>query len=99
MCIKDHYPLGNQRPEISGVLNISEKLGRDSWCLIPDLLILHLAILHLAIMLCYLISQYKTCVRKLRSKKEGHKILVSLLAQSQNERDELQNNLDTLKGS
>ena len=30
MCIIDHYPLGNQRTEISGGLNISEKLGRDS---------------------------------------------------------------------
>ena len=29
MCIIDHYPLGNQRTEISGGLNISEKLG--SW--------------------------------------------------------------------
>ena len=29
MCIIDHYPLGNQRTEISGGLNISEKLGRD----------------------------------------------------------------------
>lgn len=46
-----------------------------------------------------LVTEYKTCVRKLRSKKEGHKILVSLLAQSQNERDELQNNLDTLKAA
>ena len=26
MCIIDHYPLGNQRTEISGGLNISEKL-------------------------------------------------------------------------
>ena len=34
MCIIDHYPLGNQRTEISGELNISEKLGRDSRCLI-----------------------------------------------------------------
>ena len=31
---EDHYPLGNQRTEISGVLNINEKLGRDSRCLI-----------------------------------------------------------------
>jgi len=46
-----------------------------------------------------LVTEYKTCVRKLRSKKEGHKILVSLLAQSNNERDELQNNLDTLKAA
>ena len=30
MCIIDHYPLGNQRTEISGELNISEKLGRDN---------------------------------------------------------------------
>ena len=29
MCIIDHYPLGNQRTEISGGLNISEKLGSD----------------------------------------------------------------------
>ena len=28
VCIIDHYPLGNQRTEISGALNISEKLGR-----------------------------------------------------------------------
>ena len=27
MYIIDHYPLGNQRTEISGGLNISEKLG------------------------------------------------------------------------
>ena len=26
MCIIDNYPLGNQRTEISGGLNISEKL-------------------------------------------------------------------------
>ena len=33
VCIIDHYPLGNQRTlEVSGVLNISEKLGRDSRC-------------------------------------------------------------------
>ena len=51
MCIIDHYPLGNQRTEIeiSGGLNISEKLGRDSRCLNPDFLILHLA----ALPLCY----------------------------------------------
>ena len=47
MCIIDHYPLGNQRTEISGELNISEKLGRDSRCLNPDFLILHLAALPL----------------------------------------------------
>ena len=29
MCIINHYPLGNQRNEISGGLNISEKLVRD----------------------------------------------------------------------
>ena len=49
VCIIDHYPLGNQRTEISGELNISEKLGRDSRCLNPDFLILHLA----ALPLCY----------------------------------------------
>ena len=27
VCIIDHYPLGNQRTEISGGLNINEKLG------------------------------------------------------------------------
>ena len=37
MCIIDHYPLGNQRTEISGGLNISEKLGRDSRCFIVSL--------------------------------------------------------------
>ena len=30
VCIIDHYPLGNQRTEISGGLNISEHLGRGS---------------------------------------------------------------------
>ena len=35
MCIIDHYPLGNQGTEISGGLNISEELGRDSRCLNP----------------------------------------------------------------
>ena len=49
MCIIDHYTLGNQRTEISGGLNISEKLGGDSRCLNPDFLILHLA----ALPLCY----------------------------------------------
>ena len=50
VCIIDHhYPLGNQRTEISGGLNMSEKLGRDSWCLNQDFLILHLATLPL----CY----------------------------------------------
>ena len=54
MCIIDHYPLyllGYQRTEISGGLNISEKLGRDSdsRCLNPDFLILYLA----ALPLCY----------------------------------------------
>ena len=34
MCIIDHYPLGNQRTETSGGLNISEKLGWDSLGLI-----------------------------------------------------------------
>ena len=33
---EDHYPLGTQRTEISGGLNISEKLGRDSRCLNLD---------------------------------------------------------------
>ena len=37
VCITDHYPLGNQRNEISRGLNISEKLGRDSRCLNPRL--------------------------------------------------------------
>ena len=40
MCIIDHYPLGNQRTEISGGLNISEKLGRDSRCLNSAFLIM-----------------------------------------------------------
>ena len=38
----DHYPLGNQRTEISRGLNISDKLGRDSRCLNPDFLIIYL---------------------------------------------------------
>ena len=49
MCIIDHYPLGNQKTEISGGLKISDKLGRDSRCLNPDFLILPLA----ALPLCY----------------------------------------------
>ena len=37
MCIIDHYPLGNQRTEISGGLDISEKTWEGQPVLEPGL--------------------------------------------------------------